>query len=269
MRVIYSKALEIFNFLVFPSTKYSVRGLQLFGQRLMVYIDQRTSRKIALRIFETAETKFFKNYIKPSDICLDIGANVGYYSILFASSGGDVISFEPVSQNATLLRLTAILNPNLNIKVLHTAVSDKNGTTDFIVSKQTSNSSLVSDQPLKHQGLAKDYSIEKIDTITIDSLKLDKLDIIKMDIEGAEFLALKGMKETLIRLKPRIIMAEVVQEHLLAFSSSLIEVLEFLKSIGYDPYHLVKGNLEKYDGGRPSNDNFFFLPIAVNQKNKS
>jgi len=223
----------------------------------MVYIDQHTNRKIALRQFEKQETRFLTENIKASDVCLDIGANIGYYSLLFATKGKKVVAIEPVIENVALLNLTSVLNPDLSISVLHAAVSDNCGTAEFNIAEQTSLSGLKTDT--SYVGFKiNEYKTRLINTLTIDSLNLDKLDIVKIDVEGAELLVLLGMKDTLFRLKPRIVFIELVDEHLDRYHTCIKDVLDFMKNIGYTPKQLENLILVDHIDKQPINDNYFF-----------
>lgn len=239
--------------LCFSNKRFSIREISLFDARMFVYIDQHTSRKIALRQFERSETEFLSKYVQPDFVCLDIGSNVGYFSVLFASKGAKVISFDPVRENYAIQTMTSALNPNLAIEIRNCAIGDHSGTIHFSIPKQTSLARI------KSHSNPHDEITRIVQLITIDQLDLPQVDVIKIDVEGAEEMVIKGMLNTLERCKPKLIMVELVQEHLSEFGSSIESVFNLLSSRGMSPMVLNAGKLMHYEGGSAKNDNFFFV----------
>lgn len=239
--------------LVFSNRRFSVRETFLFGARLLVYIDQHTCRKIVLRAFEREETKFLKGFVQEEHVCLDIGSNIGYFSVLFASKGAKVYSFDPVLENYAIQSLTCALNPKLAIEPRNCAVGNSSGTIGFSIPEQTSLARIDSNSAATEQ------DARTVQLITIDQLALPQVDVIKIDVEGAEEMVIKGMLDTLQRCKPKLIMIELVEEHLKGFGSDVQAVFDLLKTRSMAPMVLRKGKLIPYVGGGATNDNFFFV----------
>ncbi len=242
----------VFN-LAFPNRKFSVREVSRFGARLLVYIDQHTGRKIALRFFERDETNFLRRFVKSNYVCLDIGSNIGYFAVLFASKGAKVYSFDPVLENFALQTLTCALNPKLSIELRNCAVSESCGMVGFSIPDQTSLARIDANST------AAGEDKRMVDMIAIDELDLPRVDVIKIDVEGAEEMVIKGMQDTLQRCKPKLIMVELVDEHLSAFGSSTAAVFDLLRSNNMSPMVLEDGALAPYVRGGAKNDNFFFV----------
>ena len=142
---------------------------------------------------DAEEINYLKKNIKPGDVIIDIGANIGFYTKLLSSligPNGKVHAFEPDNQNFKHLskNVKSLQNVILNKK----AVSDSTGNIKIYKSK---------DLNVDHRTYpVEDYaSIETIESISIDDYLNSnyKVDIIKMDIQGYEISALKGMKETI------------------------------------------------------------------------
>lgn len=241
----------------YPNRTFSVRELKTHGARFFAYLDQHTNRKIALGRFEVAETAFLSSQVSPDDVFLDIGSNIGYFSVLMASRGARVRAFDPVPQNAALLNLTSVLNPDLEISPMQAAVSDKAGTMRFQIMPQTSLSRLVAADADQD---ASAHEVE-VQVITIDDLKLDRVDMVKIDVEGAELSVLKGMTKTIKATRPKLFMIELVEEHLENFGHSLDDVIAFMRSMDYQAMALKNGSLTPYEGTTPVNDNFFFVRV--------
>jgi len=156
-----------------------------------------------------------KRLVKSGDTVLDIGANVGYISLVLAKcvgKNGKVFSFEPDSKNFASLKRNIELNPDCNIAPISMAVSDSHQPIRLYQAKFDFNDSAHSILPSeKHSS-----DFVEIEATTIDefvtSHGLKKVDVIKIDIEGAEMKAFNGMSETLRQSRPFVV-CELCEEH--------------------------------------------------------
>jgi len=155
-------------------------------------------------IHEEATTNLFKKAVRERDIIVDLGANIGYFSLLAAKltgKEGKVYSFEPEPKNYNYLLKNIKLNNYDNILATQKAVSDKNGRTKlYICEHDTGHHTINQYEGIKNYKPNTDdkENFIEIDTVTLDDFLKDKekaVDVIKIDIEGAEMLALSGMKE--------------------------------------------------------------------------
>ena len=143
----------------------------------------------ATRQFEAEERRAFCASIKPGSVVLDVGANIGIYTLLAAKRGARVFSIEADPKNVNSLRQNISLNHFDNVTVFPFAACDKAGELKLFRNPSNSGGSNVfSGEP---SGV--------IPAITIDSLNIPSIDVCKMDIEGSELSALKGMTETIAR----------------------------------------------------------------------
>jgi len=165
--------------------------------------------------FEPATVKVLKRLVKSGDTVLDIGANVGYISLVLAKcveNSGKVFSFEPDSKNFASLKRNLALNADCNIEPIAKAVSDSHQPIRLYHAKFDFNAGAHSMLPSeKHSS-----DFVEIEATTIDefvtSHGLKKIDVIKIDIEGAEMKAFNGMTETLRNSRP-LIVCELCEEH--------------------------------------------------------
>jgi FkbM family methyltransferase len=157
-----------------------------------------------LGTYEHSKQKLFSATIQPNDVVYDLGANVGYYSLLasvLVGPHGHVFSFEPAPRNLGLLRRHLQLNRIENCSVFDVAVSSSNGTARFDFG------------PDPHMGhLAGDSeNTVSMRTVALDSLvasgQIKPPNLIKCDIEGGELDALTGAAETLSEYAPSIFLA--------------------------------------------------------------
>lgn len=249
--------------LFFSKRQNGVGVVNAFGLNLYIFSNQEIGRKIALGLYERKEIDFLGGRIESTDVCLDIGANIGYYTFLFASKASRVISVEPVKRNAKLIELTAAINNLDNVVVRNCLASNTTGHVEFTESGETSLSGISGqshEKYLKDQYAESSFCRYPIESITVDSLELQQLDIVKIDVEGAELKVLLGMKQTLARLKPRLLMIEVVDSAMELHGDSIKDLLMFMASLNYKPFILQDTLLAAYTGQHVPNDNLFFLP---------
>jgi FkbM family methyltransferase len=151
--------------------------------------------------YEREKQRQIANELKPGDVFYDLGANVGFYTLLAARRliTGSVYAFEPLPKNIAYLREHLKLNRVSNVELLELAVCDFVGIASF---EEGDNSSV------GHLGGG---SSTQVHTATLDSLLLQRKilppSLIKIDIEGAELLALKGACEAFKRFRPVLFLA--------------------------------------------------------------
>ncbi len=183
------------------------------------------------RVWEPEVTDTIASETKPGMIALDVGGDIGYFSLQFSSlvgPSGRVFAFEPIPKARERLLHNIALNGRTNIIVSEFALGNQEGTVyledPFTKSRVNLNKTNGGTNDIK-------VSIKRFDDL-VDQLSIPSVDIIKMDIEGAEHEALRGMEQTLRRFKP-IIVLEVHNHFLPQFNSSAEALLDWLKSLGY------------------------------------
>lgn len=192
--------------------------------------------------YEKESILTWEHLVKPDWVVVDIGANIGYYTLIAANraKNGSVHSFEPVTENYNLLKQNIRLNHLENVFANNAGVSNKQSFEAYYISTDE-NKGMSGLKPAENfSGIS-----EEKETITLDDYavknNLERIDLIKIDIEGNELNTLKGMQKVLERDKP-IIFIEVINEHLAKFGSSAHEVYAFLGSLGYKAFELVAAN---------------------------
>jgi FkbM family methyltransferase len=141
---------------------------------------------------EMYETKLFKNLVTKGMTVVDVGANIGYYTLLAAKLVGDkgrVIAFEPEPQNYALLVRNIKLNSYRNVVPVKKAVSRKTGTADLFINKQAGAHGFFPDRD-------DNIGVTRVETVSLDQYfkgRENPIDIIKIDVEGAELAVLQGM----------------------------------------------------------------------------
>ncbi|WP_371504447.1 FkbM family methyltransferase [Nitrosopumilus adriaticus] len=164
-----------------------------------MFLDPGDSLELSIRgIYGELDTEIVKNEINPGDIVIDVGANIGYYTLIFAQlvgNTGKVIAFEPETKNFEILKKNIAINNLSNVILEQKIVSNTKGKTKLFLA----DSGIVGHHtnPTKHN-----TDFIEVDSITLDDY-LDennlskKINFLKIDVEGAEIKVLDGAKSIL------------------------------------------------------------------------
>ena len=147
--------------------------------------------------YEPFELELFEGAVGPGATVLDIGANIGFYSLLASRATGDsgtVHAFEADPRNVGHIRANARANSCTNVTVIDAAVAAEPGVQSFNMAIKPTHSSLF----LSMEDASVVTEVE-VQTVTVDDVVggRGRVDVVKMDIEGGEAAALRGMTATL------------------------------------------------------------------------
>ena len=174
------------------------------------------------RDFEKEIKDWFK--VEEDEVFLDVGANIGRYSILLSKNLDRVYAFEPSSKTFSALVKNIKINGLTNVFPFPIALWNKDGIESLYIKERSGTSSLITKECLRE---------ERIITKTLDSLihelQVTRIDLIKIDVENAEKEVLEGMDKTLRFFKPRLVV-EVRKQNKEWVNS-------YLQEIGY----IIKG----------------------------
>jgi len=149
----------------------------------------------------------FVDRVRPGMTVLDIGANIGFMTLLAARLVGDtgsVTALEPVPGNVERIRGNAELNALSNVRVLEFAASDQDGPAQLYVSDYSAFSRLTSTSRPSSVVDVLDVKARTVDSLVADGT-LAPPDLVKIDVEGAELAVISGMRETIARHRPDIL----------------------------------------------------------------
>lgn len=172
--------------------------------------------------YEADKQALFVREVAPGDVVFDIGANVGFYTLLASTivgPAGKVVAFEPVPRNLRFLRDHVSINRLANATVIEAAVAETPGETTF------------DDTIGSAQGRISGQGRLKVRLVSVDDLvsrgELPRPTVLKIDVEGAEAGVLRGCARTIAAGKrPKIFLAT----HGPAVHA---ECLALLRSMGY------------------------------------
>ena len=183
------------------------------------YIALRSGRKKMLRfdpdLFEADITFLMRSLIRPDDIVLDIGANIGFHTVTMAqaASRGHLYAFEPVAEMATQNSINCGLNRLDNVTIVHCAMGNKPGEMEMrvnVAGQGLQGTSTLLEENAHVQANPDFYRPRKIRTFRLDDI-IDGLNIkgrigfVKIDTEGFDALVLEGASETIRAHKPVMI----------------------------------------------------------------
>jgi FkbM family methyltransferase len=191
-------------------------------------------------VHEPAETDFLAKVLRPGMTFVDIGANIGYYTILGAAAVGKegrVIAFEPEPHNLEILKKNIALNRFGNVVIENKAISDRAGPAELFLSEDN-----YGDHRIYRGRAEKARPSVPIETVSLDEYVRQRglrVDVIKMDIQGAEFAALQGMRKTLAENEDIILVTEFWPLGLTAFGVRPEDFLHELPRLGFRIYELT------------------------------
>ncbi|MEK6406913.1 MAG: FkbM family methyltransferase [Acidobacteriota bacterium] len=202
-----------------------------YHQRMLLYDNEG---------YEPEVTSAISSVLKEGHTFFDVGANLGYYTLLASKklgSSGLVHAFEPSPKQFEHLKLNARINGAANVFLNNIALAESSGDREMFLSlgwNQGTHSLGALDGPAETC---------RVQCVTIDEYVgmngVQRIDAMKVDVEGAELLVFRGAEQTLRSLAVPVIFFEACEHHARAIGHSTAEVKSFLTQLGYDIFHLT------------------------------
>lgn len=230
----YSLGLDRYFWLAFRGIFPRRPVIQQVGQmRMYVYPWEPGEGLTSGGSYEAGTTHVFRRLLRPGMVVVDVGAHVGYYTLLSAGLVGErgkVYAFEPCPSTYSLLLKNIRLNGYENVIAVNRAVSDKMGRDRLF---------LAPDSSTGHSMVTPHHDWIEMATTSLDEFFRDaeiKVDLIKMDIEGGEAKALQGMTRVLAENPDLVLVTEFNPSALLASGRLPQEFLGCLCQLGFRVY---------------------------------
>jgi FkbM family methyltransferase len=208
------------------------------GSRLRLEFSDVSAPHIYFGTYEREETSLIRELVRPGMTVLDIGANIGYFTLLIASKlgpHGTVHAFEPNPAMLTRLKENIALNPEYNdgrVVFHQVALGANTGEANFfcpVLGHEGVGG-------LRNTGRAPLSHILRLPVQTLDlfleSEGIGKLDLIKLDVEGGELDVMRGGERTLAAFRPMILF-EACELNTLAYGYRVFELLSYLEQRNY------------------------------------
>jgi FkbM family methyltransferase len=200
-----------------------------------LYLDMRspTHRSYASASSESHVVRHLLEVLRPGDVVIDVGAYVGFFTILCARAvrpGGSVIAFDPVPDNCERIARSAAANGLDNATTEARALGDRIGSARLGVSRETGGAAS-STSSLEAPGTeVLTVPVETLDAY-VERAGLARLDLVKIDVEGLEREVVAGMRAVLDRFRPRLVIE-------FRDDDAATGCLELLRSSGYTTVEL-------------------------------
>jgi FkbM family methyltransferase len=209
-----------------------------FGKVLVMMNEDVGGNIYSEKIHEQAETKFIQRVVNDDWICIDIGANIGYFSLLLSSKAfnGQVVAVEPIKKNVLIIDKMIAKNKVSNIFVEDSAIDNIDGQREFSIMEDSAYSGFVS------TGRKNLKETVNVNTITPNSLiskySLTRIDLIKIDVEGSEMPIFEAFKDLILNMRPKYILSECNEQNMKNYGFCVENFLSLLDSYGYTPNFL-------------------------------
>lgn len=221
-------------------------------------------RVIGRLIFESGDyaphvKEMLRLSARPGTVCLDIGANIGLYTVALAErvgTGGQVLAFEPEAHNYRLLEHNLRLNRLTNVTPFRSAVGARRGSVCLRNSTENFGDHRVC---ASGQSTGEQVAMTSIDDVLAD-LPARPVSVAKIDVQGFELEVLRGMRRTLERNPDMVIVLEVFPAGLQDAGASAAELMRELRAAGFGGYEFSDwrvqplGEPETYDWLRAGKD---------------
>jgi FkbM family methyltransferase len=217
-----------------PTNNFTAQQVYVFGQRdpdVFAWLD---------------------SFLMPGMVVLDIGANVGAYSLFMSkriSPGGQCHAFEANPRLTPYLLANKENNGLSNLILNPVAVGESRGSTSFVQDAWNLGKAHVGDR----EG--------SVELVNIDDYLMEtgtqRVDFIKVDIEGYELAALRGASRTLGANTDVVLLVEVVQEHMSRYGFSVADVFRYLNGLGFQPQSLGPQGFVAFSEARDARDVFW------------
>ncbi len=200
--------------------------------------------------YEAEETDMmdcFLPFLPAGGGILDIGANLGWYSLNIRAQRRDlnIFAFEPIRETCDRLEQNLILNGFYDVCAVNTGLSDRNGQEDFFFDTVHSGVSSLRNLKGRSTTILEKCNLRKLDDLA-DEIGITDIDFIKCDVEGAEFLVFQGGAGMIEKYRP-VIFSEMLRKWSAQFDYHPNDIIHFLGGFGYECYVISgPGKLKKF-----------------------
>ena len=212
------------------------KEIDLYGYKITLDLSDYIQRSVYLNVFEPYESNLIKNYLKPGMTFIDVGANIGYFTLMGATlvgREGNVIAFEPSPYAYRRLENTVNKNNISQVSLVQAGLSNSKSTLQlYIPSEKKGNHAPTM---LKND----DGQPINVPVYTLDEHLKDNnimyVDLMKIDVEGFEPNVIEGAREAIESKKIRSILLEFNKYWLECNGSTVDSLYQKLLALGFKP----------------------------------
>lgn len=230
------------------------------GLRLWVNIAEWEGGNVYFgRPYEPLETEVAHRLIVAGGTVIDVGANVGLYTLLASravGTSGRVFAFEPAFASFALLQRNVGLAGATNVVLEQAAVSDVAGTATLLLNRESGLASL------GPTGRGERTGSETVRCVTLDEYAdtrgIGPVCLLKIDVEGFEGHVLRGGRSMLEREQGIAVLAELAEANFKPLGLRVDDVIALMRSLGFAAWQVRRGSLVPLSHGERDADDFFF-----------
>lgn len=210
------------------------------GVRMRLYFDSELSQRVYCGDFEWRERQFINAFLRPRDVFVDVGANIGLFTLIAAhrvGNKGHVYAFEPCSKTYHRLIANVQLNRRTNVSCYQLALSDSVAQLNMTISLDGFDAWNSLAQPITGNS----FAVETVNSTTWDSFAQDqsligRVTMMKIDVEGWESRVLTGGYEILSRIDAPVLQVEFTEQASRSVGSSCAKLYRLLEELGYQMF---------------------------------
>lgn len=244
IRVFYHYSFRVIKSLYIDvkQTQVNVNGYKLN----LIPEDQGISKELLFfKTHEPVSTSLINSELRKGMVCLDIGANIGYYVLLESKAigkDGRIIAIEPSPDNFKFLQKNIDGLNAKNIEAYNFAAGHTEGQIRFFLNERSNGCKalLENEEPPNRPGKVIQVPIRRLDSF-IDEKKIDRIDFLRMDVEGFELYIIEGMKNALKKYKP-IIQLELHKRQI--GEEGTKKFFKIMKDLGYEVKNYIPRDLD-------------------------
>lgn len=214
-----------------------------FGARFAIDTQDLIQRYLYMfGVWEPHMTRWLQNRLKPGDTFIDVGSNIGYYTVLasgLAGGAGHVVAVEASPAFHQRLLEQVQLNRRDNVRAVNGAASDDRRILTFVLASSANmgaNSIVPYDGPAESSFEVEAFPLGEL----LEPAEISTARVIKIDVEGAEGSVVRGMIPMLDKLRPDCeITVEVTPDRMAQLGDSAEELMKTMRDHGFHAYRLV------------------------------
>lgn len=203
-----------------------------------------SSELLMFKTHEPLTTKLLSKELKKDMVCLDVGGNIGYYTLFesnIVGENGKVIAIEPSPPNFEHLKKNLEIQNTENVDAYNFAAGDKDGEINFLVYEESNGSFTIPDgETTDLPGELIKVQAKRLDTF-LDELKQDHVDFVRMDVEGYESHIIGGMTNTIKKSKP---MFQIEVHASIMGKEGTKKFLKTFQDFGYEAKYYVPRDID-------------------------
>jgi FkbM family methyltransferase len=217
----------------------SVVEVESSDVRMRLNLEEYTQRRIFYGAYEPGEVSIFRRLLRPGDVALDVGAHVGFFTLLAAAAvgpNGEVYALEPAPDNYASLEANVKLNGFRHVILKRAAAGKEPGTIEMGVTAAGGSNT----GGYTQDGEGRSFTAQ---AITLDDYVADRIGdkpvrLVKIDVEGVEPLVLEGFRRNLENRPPEALLIEVNVDMLGLHGFRTRDIVEPLVAAGFSLFRI-------------------------------